>query len=169
MQFPKDLKMKERAHGHGAKGLAFYSYEDCAGLGVELDVRRQDRRSRFLESWRFRWLPDQVFATYSDLCAAVAALSDEAIAAEKTKWPRLHSIVEKSGPTNGSCWLHPDRPARFRGSIETCWIRGCIDMALLCEQCAEAAQADPLVIQRAVRQRHADVARRRHKLFEVPQ
>lgn len=35
MRLPEQLMMRELAHGHGAKGMAFYIYEDVDGLGGE--------------------------------------------------------------------------------------------------------------------------------------
>lgn len=160
MLLPERLIMKEIAHGHGDKGMAFYEYEDADGLGVVLDSRRPDSRSRFVETYRFKWLPDQTFTSYGALHAAVARLSYVDTQAEKAKWPQLTYVRESLGGTKGSCWFHTDQPGTHSGEIATCWIHGCADLARLCAQCTEAAQTDPQVIVRARDKRIADVAAR---------
>lgn len=80
MKLPESLVMSELAHGHGAKGMAFYLYEDVDGLGVVSEARRESSRHRFIETYRFKWLPDHVFSGYAALRAAVEALTDEAAA-----------------------------------------------------------------------------------------
>jgi hypothetical protein len=139
-------------------GLAFYQYEDCQGIDVVQEVRRENRHSNFVESFLFRWLPNKAFSTYRDLCLALADISDEAIAIEKSKWPQLIGI--KSADGNNQCWLHHDRIATHSGTISTCWIKNCPQMALLCGDCASDAENDPGVIQRASERRRMDVAAR---------
>lgn len=157
MQLPEHLSMKNTKHGHGPQGLAFYRYEDAGGLGILLDVRRQSAGERFVETWRFRWLPEGEFRTYEALRAAVAELTDEALAAERAKWPQM---PEPPAPSSGNsdCWLHPDRKATHRAWVQTCWHRFDGLTALLCAQCGAAAATDPTVVVRASDARKAYVA-----------
>lgn len=159
MNMPHDIKMEVTAHGHGAKGMAFYSYEDVSGLDVTLDARRENGRSGFVETWRYRWLPNQEFRTYSDLRAAVATVPDEAIAVEKAKWPKLVEPPEES-QGNSNCWRHPDVKATHHGCVQLSWHRYDVQMAMLCGKCADAAATDAGVIVLASEQRTKDVADR---------
>lgn len=158
MKLPATLTMKEKLHGHGAMGLAFYQNEDCQGIGVVQEVRRENRHSNFVQSFMFRWLPNKTFSTYRDLCSALASISDDAIAIEKAKWPQPTHI--KSAGGNNKCWLHHDRIATHTGTISTCWINNFFQMALLCNECAEDAEKDLNVIVRASERRRQDVAAR---------
>lgn len=161
MKLPEDISMKNTAHGHGAKGMAFYSYEDTAGLGVLVDARRAHGRAPFIETWRWRWLPGQHFGGYQELRAAAAELSDEQVAAERAKWPQLLKPPrERIGGSATGCWLHQDRPATHNGTVQDSWLESDCTMALLCAECAAAAASDPQVIVRASVQRAADVAAR---------
>lgn len=165
MKLPEKLSMHESLHGTGAKGMAVYMYEDNEGLGVVQETRRENGRSPFLTCFQFKWLPDQSFGSYGALCAAVAELSDEAIAAEKAKWPQMrdNSLTERDDST-GTCFKHTDRPATHTGSIDTCWIPGTGEFARLCAECAgAAATGDASVIHAASAQRRADVAARKDK------
>jgi len=164
MKLPESLVMSELAHGHGAKGMAFYLYEDVDGLGVVSEARRESSRHRFIETYHFKWLPDHVFSGYAALRAAVEALTDEAIAAERANWPKQSApLRERTG--GGSCWLHAGRPATHFGWVETCWIAGCGHAAALCTECAAAAATDLGVIERANQQRKADVLARHGGAF----
>lgn len=164
MLLPENLKMKNTAHGHGAKGMAFYSYEDAEGLGVMVDARRKTGRDPFVETFRFRWLPGGEFASYRDLREGVAALTEEQVAAEKAKWPQLsRETVEREASLGGKCWSHTDRPATHSGCIQRSWHEFDVSIAMLCEECAAASATDPGVIERASAKRIADVAERREK------
>lgn len=163
MKLPDKITIKNTAHGSGDKGLAFYTYEDGEGLGIVMDARRTDDRSPFVESWRFRWLPNLVFVSFAHLVEVLRALPDEAVEAEKAKWPVLEYVVERGPESLGSgrCWLHTDRPATHRAYALTCWIRSAGTTALLCEECATDAAKDASVVIRASEKRVADVAARK--------
>lgn len=157
MNLPEVVNMRNTAHGSGANGMAFYSYE--AG-DVLMDARRKDGRSPFVETWRYRWLPDGEFHTYADLRDAVNVLSDVQIAAERAKWPqRPKPPTPSQAPYGGKCWLHTDRPRTHSGWVQTCWHKFDGLTAMLCTECAEQAATDPGVIVRASEQRRADVVR----------
>jgi hypothetical protein len=161
MKLPATISMKNTAHGHGNKGMAFYTYEDVEGLGVICDARRRDARSPFVESWRFRWLPDMVFPDMARLIEAIRVLPDEAVEAEKAKWPVLaRDTLERDTPQN-KCWLHPDRPSTHTAYALTCWIESAGQFAPLCAECAVAADTDPGVVVRAGERRRADCAARK--------
>lgn len=162
MKLPDALTMREAAHGHGDKGMAFYQYEDTEGLGVVQDVRRATSRERFIGVFRFKWLPDRDFATFGELQAAVAELTDEAIAAEKAKWPQLRepARLRHERSSSGHCWTHKDQPATHTAHVWTCWIRGCGIIGILCAECAATTATDPMVVVRASEQRRADVKAR---------
>lgn len=160
---PEQLQLTVTAHGHGDKGMAFYSYEDADGLGVLLDARRESRNAPFVETWRFRWLPDREFPNFVELRAAANALTKEAVFAEKAKWPQLVDPprLRNSRGSASSCWSHKDRPATHLAWAQACWYRYDGVTALLCDECASAAATDPAVITRASEQRRSDVAARR--------
>jgi len=159
MKLPTNPSMRNTKHGHGASGMAFYSYENEAS-GVLCDVRRQTAREVFKETWRYRWLPDREFGTYVALWQAVEALTDDAIAAERAKWPQMPEPPKPSLGGIGCCWLHPDRPRTHYGWVQLCWHKYDGMSAMLCAGCAEDAAADPDIIVRASEKRKADVAAR---------
>lgn len=141
MHIPEDLDMRETAHGHGANGMAFYGYEDAAGLGVQMQARRENGRSRFVETWFHVALPERAFASLVELRAAVATLTDEQIAAEAAKYPHFRSI--KTDTCGNACRLCPRRPYKpgprikhdtTRVSIAKCW-RVATDSS--CSLCAD--------------------------------
>lgn len=159
MHLPEQPTMNNTAHGHGDKGMAFYTYEDAQGLGVLLDVRRSHGRAPFIETWRYRWLPEATFGYYSELRQAVEALTEEQEAAERAKWPQMPLPPHpRTGPGNSRCWLHTDRPATHMGRVRTSWHLHDGTRAMLCGECATAAAADPAVIVRASDARKAYVA-----------
>lgn len=162
MKLPAKLSMNEIAHGTGDKGMAFYMYEDTQDLGVVMEARRECRKHGFVETFEFKWLPDQTFPSYAALCAAVDALTDEQIAAEKARWPQLAEGVRERAAITGGCWLHIDRVGRYFASAHTCWIGACAAHAMLCEECAaEVVITGPSVVLRANEARRAHVAARR--------
>lgn len=112
MKIPSHLTMRETAHGVGARGLAFYEYEDTAGLGVHIQARRESNRAAFVETWYHVALPERSFATLDELAAAVDALTDEQIAAEAAKYPRYRSV--KPDACGNPCRLCP-RPTYTGG------------------------------------------------------
>lgn len=162
MKLPDRISMRPTAHGHGDKGMAFYTYEDAEGLGVICDARRNTGREPFVESWRFRWLPDMVFPNFARLIEAIRVLPDEAVDAEKAKWPVLaRDTIERKGPGSSHCWIHADRPATHSAYAQTCWIESAGQIALLCAECAAAADKDPGVVVQAGEKRRADCAARK--------
>lgn len=140
MRLPPGLKIRNTAHGSGARGMAFYDHEDTEGLGIVMQARREHSRAPFIETWRFRWLPDQVFSSIAELARALEPLTDEQIAAEKARWPRLGVVRELAGTNSpNTCMRHRDRPAVIQVGVDTCWIRGQGLIASLCEECRPAA------------------------------
>jgi len=157
MELPEKPRMKEVMHGHGANGFAFYSYEDTDELGIVHDVRRQGCNQAFVSTFRFKWLPDREFKTYAEMCAAVAPLTPDGVAAEQAKWPADLDVRERRS-IGGRCWLHPDRPATHTGTLTVCWIKSCATMAVLCTDCAVAAVRKPLLVLDAREERRVAVA-----------
>jgi hypothetical protein len=140
MRFPPGLQLRNTIHGTGDRGMAFYVHEDTAGFGIVMTARRESRRASFVETWRFRWLPDQVFSTVAELASALEQLTDEQIAAEKARWPRLGNVRELAGTNSpNTCMRHRDRPAVIQAGVDTCWIPGLGLIASLCEECRPAA------------------------------
>jgi hypothetical protein len=170
MHLPENLTMMNTAHGHGDKGMAFYTYEDADGLGVLLDARRKDGRSPFVETWRFRWLPYVEARTYNELRDAVGALcNEEQVADQKAKWPQMPKPPAPSLGGVGRCWLHTDRPRTHSGWVQTSWHQFDGLTAMLCDECAAAAATDPTGIVRASEARRADVAARKTGLASIPE
>jgi hypothetical protein len=140
MRFPPGLHLRNTIHGTGERGMAYYVHEDTAGLGIVMTARRESSRAPFVETWRFRWLPDQVFSTVAELARALEQLTDEQIAAEKARWPSLGTVRELAGTNSpNTCMRHRDRPAVIQAGVDTCWIRGQGLIASLCEECRPAA------------------------------
>lgn len=160
MKLPQSLTMKPTAHGSGAKGLAFYTYEDAEGVGIICDARRAAWNQTFVETYRFRWLPDAVFPTLKALLDVLHTLPDKAVDAERAKWPVLREDMTERD-RDGSCWMHTDRNATHQAYAQTCWIASAGAFAPLCAECVEAAKTDPGVIVRASEKRRADCAERR--------
>ncbi len=159
MKLPTNILLKEVMHGSGAKGMSIYVYEDDQDIGVVKRVKRENSRSAFVGQFMFKWLPDKEFASYKDLVDAVAQLSDEAIAAEKAKWPRSGDRVrERLGEHHSPCWLHTDRNSTHTAFADTCWIGEIGQMAMICEECAQKATTDATVIIAAGDKRKAYVA-----------
>jgi hypothetical protein len=144
--------MKNTIYGDGAKGMAFQRAEDASGLGVICEARRKDGRSRFIEAWRYRWLPHRDFASYAELRSAVNALDDAAIQREREAWPKA---TEFEHDTGNRCWMD-GRPGAVFITVQTSWCE--YDGAPLCAACGDSAKADPGVVVRAVAKRRADVA-----------
>lgn len=143
MRLPPGLKLRNTAHGSGDRGMAFYNHEDTQGLGVVMQARRESHRAPFVETWRFRWLPDQVFSTFAELARALEPLTAEQIAAEKARWPRLTKVTDLAGKDwPNKCMRHRDRPGVIQASVETCWIPGLGLIASLCDECRPAATGD---------------------------
>jgi hypothetical protein len=112
MKLPTHLTMRQTAHGSGARGLAFYEYEDAAGLGVQMQARRESYGAAFVETWYHVALPERSFGTFAELAGAVDALTDEQIAAEAANYPRFRSI--KPDSCGNPCRLCP-RPTYSGG------------------------------------------------------
>lgn len=158
---PENPRMVQEAHGSGAKGMAFYSYE-AQDLDVIQDVRRKDGRSPFVDAWRYRWLPERTFPTYAALREAVNALAPEAIEAERAKWPKLvkDATERMEGGTTTHCWLHKTAPATHMAWVQTSWHQYDGISAIICADCAEVAKIDAHVVIRASNQRRDDCAAR---------
>lgn len=160
MKIPGQFKVKETAHGHGDKGMAFYTEEDTEGLGLVREIRRESSRHPFIAMWRFKWLPDRVFSSINELAQAVEALTDDQIAAEKAKWPVLTGTTDISGKDwPNRCWRHRDRKAVLQAYVATCWIPGEGGIASLCDECAEGVSADDVI--EVLEERRAQVAARK--------
>ncbi len=112
MKIPTHLTMREVAHGVGARGLAFYEYEDTTGLGVQMQARRESSRTSFVETWYHVALPERSFATLAELAASVDVLTDDQIAAEASNYPRFRSV--KPDSCGNACRLCP-RPTYSGG------------------------------------------------------
>ena len=108
MSLPKSISLRETMHGHGAKGMAFYGYEDTAGLGVQMEARRKDSRSPFVETWFHDALFEREFPTYGALHAAFRQLTPEQVQAELAKYPRWRET--KPDTCGNPCRLCPRPP-----------------------------------------------------------
>lgn len=121
MQIPESINLRETLHGHGAKGMAFYGYEDNHGLGVRMEARRKDGRSAFIETWFLDALPDREFKTFAEMRAAALPLTDEDIAAQTTHlYPLIRSVEPDScGNRCRLCPRPPFDPSATRQKYET--------------------------------------------------
>lgn len=108
MNLPASIRMRETIHGHGAKGMAFYGYEDTGGLGVQMEARRENGRSPFVETWFHKALPERKFSAFDAMRTALEALTDEEIEAEASKYPRFRNIEPDS--CGNACRLCPLPP-----------------------------------------------------------
>jgi hypothetical protein len=168
MHIPPGLKIRNTMHGTGAHGMAFYVHEDTAGLGIVMTARRENSRSAFIETWRFRWLPDQVFSTIAELARALEPLTDEQIAAEKARWPRLGKVTDLIGKDwPNSCMRHRQRPGVIQASVSTCWIPGQGLIASLCEECRGAATSNGQGVVDIMEERRLRVAAMRSPLAMI--
>ena len=140
MRLPPGLKLRETMHGSGARGMAFYVHQDTDDLGVVLTARRETNRAPFIETWRFRWLPDREFSSVAELARALELLTPEDIAAEKARWPRLGTITDLTGKDwPNKCVRHRDRAGVIQAHVDTCWIPSLGLIASLCDECRPAA------------------------------
>lgn len=140
MRLPPGLTIRNTQHGSGARGMAFYVHEDTAGLGVVMTARRESSRAAFIETWRFRWLPGGEFSTIAELARALEPMTDEQIAAEKARWPRLGIVRDLAGKNSPNrCMRHLDRPAVIQAIVDTCWIPSQGLIVSLCDECRPAA------------------------------
>jgi hypothetical protein len=97
MNIPEHIELRETAHGHGEKGMAFYAYADTANLGIRMEARRQNRRSRFIETWYLDALPQREFRSFEALREAALPLTAEEVEARTTKlYPRIRQIEPDS-------------------------------------------------------------------------
>jgi hypothetical protein len=109
MNLPESLEMRNTLHGHGAKGMAIYGYDDASGLGVRMEARRKDGRSPFIETWFFDALPGREFATYAALREAVLPMSEAQIRSETAdKYPLIREA--EPDPCGNPCRLCPRPP-----------------------------------------------------------
>lgn len=109
MDIPETINIKNTAHGHGAKGLAWYGYEDTAGLGVRMEARRKDGHSPFIETWFLDALPGREFASFGALREAALPLTPEEIEATTSAMYPLIKDVEPDSCGN-RCRLCPRTP-----------------------------------------------------------
>lgn len=106
MDIPERIELRETAHGHGDKGMAFYAYADTANLGVRMEARRQNARSPFVETWYLDALPHREFKSFEALREAALPLTDEEIEARTTKlYPRIRQV--EPDPCGNRCRLCP--------------------------------------------------------------
>ena len=111
MNIPEKISIKNTLHGHGAKGMAFYGYEDTGGLGVRMEARRESGRHPFVERWYLDAMPGREFASFKELREAALPLTDEQIRAETAdKYPLIKSMEPDS--CGNRCRLCP-RPERY--------------------------------------------------------
>ena len=171
LPIPAHMRMNNTAHGHGDKGMAFYTYEDADGLGVLLDARRKDGRSPFVETWRFRWLANMEFTSYASLREAVKQVREAELEAERAKWPQMPEPPRQAipGGYSSGCWLHRDVPRTHTAYVQVCWHKFDTITALLCAECAEQAKTDPGVVLRASAARRAHVAARKTASASIPE
>lgn len=109
MDIPEKLTLRNTLHGHGAKGMAIYGYADTLGLGVRMEARRADRRSRFVETWFLDALPGREFASFKALCEAALPLTDEQVAAATSgAYPQITDVAPDS--CGNRCRLCPRPP-----------------------------------------------------------
>lgn len=76
--------------------MAFYGYEDTAGIGVQMEARRKDRKSQFVETWWLEAIPERSFSSFDELRIAAEGLTSEEIAAEASKYPLIRSVKPDS-------------------------------------------------------------------------
>ena len=168
MILPDDLKLRNTAHGSGAQGMAFYTYEDSAGLGVVMQARREHGRARFIQTWRFMWLPDHVCASFQELADAVLPLTDADIAAEKACWPQLGAVRNLIGTNSpNTCMRHRDRPGVIQVGVDTCWIPGQGLIASLCDECRPAATGNGQGVVDIMEERRRQVAARKKSPLQM--
>jgi hypothetical protein len=108
VKLPDKPRFETTLHGNRGGGGYIYRYEDKA-TGAVAVVDRKTRRDPETISYSFLWLPGQRFASYDELRAALELLSDEAIAAEKARYP----MVREKGPAtcDRECRLCPSMPS----------------------------------------------------------
>lgn len=115
MNIPEGISLKNTLHGHGAKGMAFYGYEDTAGLGVRMEARRESGRHPFVERWFLDALPGREFASFKELREAALPLTNEQILAETAdKYPLIKSVAPDS--CGNRCRLCPRTGSYFDAS-----------------------------------------------------
>lgn len=139
------LLLTEIAHGVGAEGLAFYRYRDTLGLGVYMESRRAKFGQPWKETWRYHALPDRVEDDYETLQLVASAVSEEQVAAERAKWPRIEDV--RADPFSNYCRLcsrpNPppaERPPSTRVLYRTDWY--CAHTLSLCDAHFEQYRQD---------------------------
>lgn len=156
MNLPNKIPMKECMHGHGRKGSAMYVLVDELDLGIVQVTTREAGNKPFKTLMMFRWLPDETFDSANALGIRLTSLTDEAIAAEKAKWPVL-AEVKPDLPMN-KCLRHRDRKSSVRAMVHTCWIPMVAEFAGLCQECAPKHDKDAQAVLSAIEERRAYVA-----------
>lgn len=140
MIVPDNIIMRETAHGHGAHGMAFYGYEDIAGLGVQMEARRESSRCAFIETWLHKALPERQFATLAELRAAAATLSDEQVAAEAAQYPRFRSMAPDT--CGNACRLCPRPPYTGQRIKHDTWrVRVAMGWRAITDRCCSLCDA----------------------------
>ena len=79
MDIPERISIRETMHGHGAKGMAIYGYEDTGGLGIRMEARRENSRCAFVETWFLDALPDRSFSSFAELRTVALPMTDEQV------------------------------------------------------------------------------------------
>ncbi|MGO4764909.1 hypothetical protein AB4120_20475 [Cupriavidus sp. 2KB_3] len=163
MIIPDKLTLYSSAHGHGAKGFAFYRYADQEGFGVHLEARRESLGEPFMEAYWLDALPDQRFPTLLALQLAAEALTDGQVAAERAKYPQIRNarpVGERS--YQNKCRLCPPedaRPGALIVYLARSWNPVTDYRAELCER-HKCMADDPAALDRAIK---AEIARRAAK------
>lgn len=97
MIIPSTLIWRQTASGDGRRGYAYQRLRDDEGYGVELESVRQHYGSQWVQQWTYDWLPDASFPTLNALQEAVGRLSEDAISAERAKYPYVRRWRELNG------------------------------------------------------------------------
>lgn len=165
MDIPESVNMRETLHGHGAKGMAIYGYEDAAGHGVRMEARRANGRSPFIETWFLDALPGREFKTFKELRDAALPLTVAEIEAATTGAYPLIKTLEPD-PCGNRCRLCPRPPfdpeapivkhETWRITIAYSWKD--LHSLSVCDAHMERFESDPKGLKEAI---DAEVAERR--------
>lgn len=147
MILPSELKFRETLHGHGANGMYVYCYQDVLKAGVTVEVRRESRRVAETQAWRHVALPEQEFATLSELRAALEMVTDEQAAAEAAKWPqaKVESVAETTPNRCRLCPREPRVPGPHTVLVKTSWSEITFYASLCAEHAALASEPRTLL------------------------
>lgn len=89
MNLPATFEMQLAAGADGRRGYAWQRSRDVEGLGVVMTSTRDSYGKAFVQAWSIDWLPNRTFGSLAALREAVAPLTDDAIAAERAKYPHV--------------------------------------------------------------------------------